>query len=447
MAEAAAPCNRAASAALTSCFRDPVTLWPPLVLLQGDSIQVYRPEGIFDYIYAADSAEGLIRLAESRLATGIFNLGTGRARRVQEVVDILRQHFPGLRAAEVQSDIPYEASQADTTACAAVLGWKPEYTLERAIPEMIAFERTITPNVGARARSVPIGAILVTSAACKAPLIRAVQDAARKLDPAIRVFAADINPNALARHVADGFTIMPALDDEQLPALVEECRKVGIAAVVIPTRDGELAFWARHSHALEESGIHVIVSSPTAIERCVDKLAFAACGIAQGLRCIPAALSPDDIKAERYVVKERYGAGSRRMGLNLDREAAIAHARTLEQPIFQPFIAGEEISVDAWLDRRHRVKGLVLRRREVVVSGESQVTTTFRDTCLEEHATRAARPGSPRPGGHASIDRSAARSGVFECNARFGGASTAAIAAGLDPFFWSLLEIQGEELI
>ena len=58
-------------------------------LLRGEPIQVYRPEGFFDYIYAAETARGLIKLVQHSDLTGIINLGTDRARRVSEVVDVL----------------------------------------------------------------------------------------------------------------------------------------------------------------------------------------------------------------------------------------------------------------------------------------------------------------------------------------------------------------------
>ena len=35
---------------------------------------------------------------------------------------------------------------------------------------------------------------------------------------------------------------------------------------------------------------------------------------------------------------------------------------------------------------------------------------------------------------------------VIECNPRFGGASTASLAVGLDSFYWFLLECSGQNL-
>jgi carbamoyl-phosphate synthase large subunit len=389
--------------------------------LRGEPITVYRPEGWFDYIYAADTAEGLIRLAENDQLTGIVNLGTGRARRVQDIVDVLKQHFPDLHTVAAEADIPFEASQADTTLWTQAMGWTPEYTLETAIPEMIG------------------KSVLVTSAARKAPLIQAMKQAAEKLRPGTQVIAGDRDANVPARFVADDFWPMPATADDTLRAIIAGCRRRHVG-FVIPTRDGELAFWARHSAAFLEAGIQVIVSPPDAIELCTDKLAFARFGI-------PTALSPDELPAGRFVVKERYGAGARSIGLNLDREAALAHAAGLEHPVFQSFIEGTEISIDAWVDRCHRVKGMVLRRRETVVNGESQVTATFRDAALEQQAAALlSRLGVRGPVVLQAIVDGAGRAHFIECNARFGGASTVGIAAGLDPFYWSMLEAEGGDV-
>src|SRR5690606_19671430 len=182
-----------------------------------------------------------------------------------------------------------------------------------------------------------------------------------------------------------------------------------------------------------ESGIDVVISPPESVEACLDKLAFARFGAANGLPFIPAALHPDEVPAARYVVKERFGAGARSIGLGLARDAALAHGESLSVPIYQPFIEGYEVSIDAWMEEAHEVKGLVMRRRDCVVDGESQVTTTFRDAGIENvmrdvlSALRLRGPAVLQ----ALVD---AEGGVhvIECNTRFGGASTASIAAGLD---------------
>lgn len=283
--------------------------------------------------------------------------------------------------------------------------------------------------------------VLVSSASGKIPLIRAVINAARKVHPVTRVFAGDLDATALGRYVADEFLVLPRTEDTNLETIRNLCLRHGIG-VIIPTRDGELDFWARYAGHFAAADIEVIVSSPEAIALSLDKLRFAAHGEKNHLPIIPAWRQPQG--SGPFVVKERYGAGSRSIGLNLAPSAALDHAAQLADPIVQPFVQGEEISVDAWIDRKHRVKGLVMRTRDQVRNGESVVTTTFRDDLLET-ACREVLESMPLRGPVVLqlIRDTQGRPHVIELNARFGGASTTAIAAGLDIWFWCLLEANG----
>ena len=296
------------------------------------------------------------------------------------------------------------------------------------------------------------GHVLVTSLAGKAPFLRAVQAAARCLHYATRVIGADLNPQALARPLADDFWPMPALRDAALPELLAGLKARHIA-YLIPTRDGELAFWSRHRAALAEAGVAVLISSPKAVYRCLDKLEFAAFGQLHGLPVIATARDIDAL-TERltplptaFVVKERHGAGSLSLGLNLPAAAALAHARTLQEPVFQPFIHGREISVDGYVDRAGHVHGLVARTRDVVVRGESQVTTTLPDTALLARLTpMVERLGLYGPFVLQALLTDDGGLHLIECNCRFGGASTLGIAAGVDSFYWFLQEAGGADL-
>jgi carbamoyl-phosphate synthase large subunit len=423
--------------------RDVISRWVR-ELLQKRPINVYRPEGIFDYVYAADTAEGLIRLAEHKQTTGIINLGTGKARRVQEVVDVLKKHFPEMVSQSIDSDISYEASEADMCRYKAEIGWSPCYTLEMAIPEIIAFEQNATSQSFEGAQRIP--RVLVSSASRKIPLIRAMQHAARKIHPEAIVIAGDASEKALSRDVADEFWCMPSTTMEHLQEIIEGCKARNITAV-LPTRDGELSFWAKHAEAFHAVGVTVITSSLDSVLLCVDKLAFAEFGMAHKLSFIPAAVDVDAIPASAYVVKERFGAGARAVGLNLGKEDARGHAKTLSDPIVQPHINGSEISIDAWLDRSQKVKGLVLRRRELVINGESQITTTFRDGLVEAVALTVLEALQlSGPVVLQAIMTEDHKLQIIECNARFGGASTTSVAAGLDSFYWSLLETHGVDV-
>ena len=433
--------------------RDITSRWVRM-LLAGEEITVYGAESFFDYLYAADTAEGLLRLAAAEIVTGLINLGTGRARRVADVVEVLRQNFPGMRASYVASDIPFEASQADMTLWSSRIDWLPPTTLEVAIPEIIAFERArqATHAAAETAAAQGPGHVLISSISAKVPLAHAVKNATRRLNPGMKTVGGDLNPQALGFHFTDESWAMPTTTDEHLPAIISHCQAQGITRI-IPTRDGELAFWSRHRAALAAAGIAVLVSTPEAVHRCIDKLEFSTFGQQAGLPIIPTSLSIDTLTGDQpspnaaFVVKERHGAGSLSLGLNLPYAAALAHAQTLTEPIFQPFIQGREISVDGYVSRAGRVHGLVARTRDVVVRGESQVTTTFHDPELLARLTPIVEKlGLYGPFVLQALLTPDGGLHIIECNCRFGGASTLGIAAGVDSFFWFLQEAAGADL-
>jgi UDP-2,4-diacetamido-2,4,6-trideoxy-beta-L-altropyranose hydrolase len=282
--------------------------------------------------------------------------------------------------------------------------------------------------------------VLITSASKKIPLVRAMQNAVQKIHPAAHVIAGDLSENAISAYVVDKFWVMPRSVNENILEIIKGCQAQNIR-VILPTRDGELRFWAANAEQFRSEGISVIISPESAINICIDKVAFSDFGKLHNLPFIPSAQSPNFLSTNHYVVKERYGAGSRNIGVNLNLKQALAHARKLENPIFQPYVMGVEISVDAWVDKKHKIKGLILRKRDIVANGESQVTTTFSNSKIESEIKYTLETlNLSGPVVLQAIIDSEGTLHVIECNARFGGASTIAIAAGLDSLYWSLLE-------
>lgn len=281
--------------------------------------------------------------------------------------------------------------------------------------------------------------ILVTSASRKVPLVRALKEASQKLGSKSRIIAGDIDSLAIAQFEADDFWKMPELNTVTVEEIIDECRRRDVK-VIFPTRDGELEYWAHHRDVFLKSGIDVIVSCIQSISRCRDKLAFAQFGKKTGLPVVPATASPEGVVESLFVVKERFGAGSKRIGLGLSRTAALDHAKGLENPIFQPFVVGVEISIDGWISKAEDVTGVILRRRDVLTAGESQITTTFKDMGIEKDAVNVIK--ALRLRGPVVLQGFITADGlkIIECNPRFGGASTASIAAGLDSLYWSLAE-------
>ncbi|WP_184317287.1 ATP-grasp domain-containing protein [Geobacillus subterraneus] len=288
--------------------------------------------------------------------------------------------------------------------------------------------------------------VLVTSISKKIPLLGAIRRAMRKAGMMEALIGADCNGNCIGSYFVDEFWEMPSFDDLAVEEFISICREKRIG-FIIPTRDGELPFFSSYRQVFEENRIFVMVSGPNAIEICLDKLRFYEVLSAQGFPAIPTALSVENLNCSYYVVKERYGAGAKEIGLRLTKEEANLHAEKLEAPIFQSFIHGMEMSVDLYITRTGEVKGAVARKRDYVVNGESQITTTIRNEKLEGMCIAVASYLGLY--GHAVMQVIIDREGQFhliECNPRFGGASTLSIEAGLDSFYWFFLESQGMNL-
>ncbi len=288
--------------------------------------------------------------------------------------------------------------------------------------------------------------VLVSSLSRKVPLVRTLKKALEKLPQYGGIIGGDTNPNCIGRYFVDAFWDMPALSTLSIEALVDFCHRKNVKAI-IPTRDGELAYYATYRSYLSEQGIHVMVSSEVAVESCFDKLRFFQALSQMGYPAIPTAETLTSIPSGMVVVKERFGAGSRSIGLDLKPAEAKEYACNLKSPVFQPFISGMEMSVDLYLSQQGKAVGCVVRKREVVVNGESQITVTVRHPELEALCIRLAEALGLY--GHVMFQVMIDSKGhfhVIECNPRFGGASGLSVAVGLDSFTWFLREALGKAL-
>jgi len=288
--------------------------------------------------------------------------------------------------------------------------------------------------------------VLITSISRKIPMLKAVRRACMKLEGDINVYGGDITTNCIGKYFVDFFWPMPKISELTLELSVDYCRKNNIKAI-IPSRDGELEYWASKKEELRKIGISVMVSDLPSIEICLDKLLFSQKLMAANLPVIPSFLSVKNMPSGNVVVKERYGAGSINNALNISKEKALFYSKKLDFPIFQPYIKGKEFSIDVYIDRKGLAKGAIVRSRDLIINGESQITSTISNTKLESLGCAVAE--ILQLYGHVLIQIIEDDRGNFhivECNSRFGGASTLSIAAGLDTFYWFLLEASNKDI-
>lgn len=290
--------------------------------------------------------------------------------------------------------------------------------------------------------------ILVTSIGNKIPLLKALRTAGTKITSNLMIHGSDCVYNCIGKYGVDQFWHCAPLNQMTIEEIITYCQKYTIH-FIIPTRDMDLPFFAEYKEELQENEIAVHCSSLETILLCLDKKLFADFMNQNKVLVVPTFLTIDEFDSAYYVVKERYGAGCRQLGLKLTREKAIEHSKLLRDPIFQPYIEGHEWSVDVYRSFKGEVKGCVARQRNLVVNGESQVTTTFHHPVLEGICHSLSNLLNIH--GHAIFQFIESKSDhqfyLIECNARFGGASTASVAVGLDSFFWFLVESRGEGLV
>ncbi len=289
--------------------------------------------------------------------------------------------------------------------------------------------------------------VLITSISRKVPMIREVRKALRKIDHEGKVFGADCDNGCNGKYFVDHFWLMPPLKDLYPEEILGFCKKNGIKAI-IPSRDGELVFFSEIKEAFETQGIFIMISPKQSVLHCVDKLGFyLLLKDSNGIHPINTAIVPKASLGNRWVVKERFGSGSVRIMLDIPIERALAVSKGFEEPVYQPFIGGREFSIDVYIPQSGPPKGAIVRSRDMVQNGESQVTTTIKKDNMADICLKAADIlGINGHGVFQAIEDSQGKIHLIECNGRFGGASTLSVAAGLDSFHWFMMESRGDNL-
>lgn len=341
--------------------------------------------------------------------------------------DAIRSHVPPLGPQTAALEVP------------------PQSAVDIDTPEDWQRSEALWRLSGADSAAPPAGElnVMITSVSRKLSCVREVRRALHRLPEGGSVIGADSDAGALARGFVDSFWEMPRLDALPVQRLIEQCQLEHIR-VIVPTRDGELPYFAEHREALAAAGVEVLISPPATVALCLDKQAFSDRLRELGFAAIPTSRTLDGCDGERLVVKQRFGSGSRSIRLAVDRDAAALAAEDLVEPVFQPWIEGPEYSIDTYSTRDGRAKAAIVRRRVLVVDGESQVTAAVDDPELEALGLDAsAAIGLRGPAVWQVIVDPTGAPQIVECNSRIGGASSLSIAMGLDSFYWAFSEAAG----
>ena len=288
--------------------------------------------------------------------------------------------------------------------------------------------------------------VLFSSLAAKIALFKKVEAQVRNINPSAIVVGGDMDPQCLGAKILDKskFLRMKKLDDFSTDEILKFLVSENIS-YVIPTRDGELTFWAVHKEILSECKISVMISDLSSIKKCNDKLTFYNSSKELTIPVIPTFLDLNEIDSKTFVVKSRYGSGSSNIGLNLSREEAYEHAKKINDPVFQPYIKGREFSAETWIDDKGQCHGLVMRWRLQIVRGESHESKIF----LNDNWGKLIIDMFEKIRGlqghclaQIIVDENC-KIHLIEINPRLGGASPLSLEAGLNSIEWFLNESNG----
>lgn len=427
--------------------RDVVSRWIRSAV-RNEPISVFGVESSFDYIFSGDVAQGLVRLADSDVS-GIVNLGSGKSRSVREVIACLESHFPNLESGlHLPSDC-YEASEANVDHLRNSIAWVPPTELEYGIARLVEHERDLNSvgRIEPRLRKAVSAGIFISSVGGKAHIVRGARSALECRNAHGTVWGGDSNPIASAAKLTDGFWRMPRVDSLDVGELIQFCQANSIR-LIVPTRDGELSFYAANRDVLSSHGIFVPLGDSESIEVTQDKVLFARALESLGVPVVATGSVVSEIDASngQFVAKPRTGSGGIGVRLGLSKAQTESLLATVEGLIVQPYLLGDEYSVDSYIAQDGRLLGAVPRHRVSVVSGEARITIVVNRPEIAELGAQAAEACKLKGHVVTQIIDDGIQPRVIECNSRIGGASSASWVYGLRSIDAMLVESLGEEV-
>jgi len=255
-------------------------------------------------------------------------------------------------------------------------------------------------------------------------------------DPTIRIIIGDMQPDCAGAHLGDEFVLMPpAVDPLFDKKIVEICRTRRID-LVVPIIDDEFEAWSRTAPALADAGTRVIISIPRVIAQCKEKDLTIKYFTEINVPC-PRTWRVGDISDPSKLpfplfLKPRCGRGSRNTHRADNVKEYRYYVAKRSDMIVQPYLEGDEVTIDTMSDLEGRFLAASPRIRTEVKSGQAYRSVTIDAPELITYAKRIVE--SLPIIGPSNIQCFLTNNGphFFEINPRFAAGTILSIAAGLN---------------
>lgn len=293
--------------------------------------------------------------------------------------------------------------------------------------------------------------IIFTSSGRRVSLIRHFKDTLNSLSIKGDIITTDLRKHAPTAFISDVHELVPRVTSpEYIPNLLEICRKQNVR-LLIPLIDTELLLLSEHKKDFNHIGVTVLVCSPEANRICRNKNTTATFFIENGFGT-PEVLVPEDILSSEnaeypYLIKPFDGSCSIGVATVQSREELAFFSKYVKNPIMQEYIAGEEYTVDVFVDFSGKVRSVVPRLRMETRAGEVSKGVTVKDRNIIE-TTQAVAEALPGALGCLTIQCFKTKNGelkYIEINPRFGGGFPLSIAAGADFPRWIIELMLGRQ--
>lgn len=285
--------------------------------------------------------------------------------------------------------------------------------------------------------------VLLTSVGRRAYMVKYFKEA---LGPEGKVHVCNSDDQTVAFHYADAHVVSPLIyAPGYIPFLLDYCRDNQIH-MLLSLFDIDLLVLARNKARFAEIGVEVVVSPPDFIEICNDKwntyrylsrygfhTPRTFCSYRETVQALEAGVLSFPV-----VVKPRFGCGSISVAVAQDmEELAFLYKRGCREVtqsylkyesqmaekkmIFQQCLTGQEYGADIIHDLKGQHRGVIVRRKLAMRSGETDIAELVDEPAIEEDLTRLSQLTGHIGNLDCDIFLVDGVPYLLEMNARFGG--------------------------
>ncbi len=256
-----------------------------------------------------------------------------------------------------------------------------------------------------------------------------------------KVIAVDCDSRAPALYFADHHEIVPSIEHPQyITYLIEICQRHQIQAV-LSLIDPELSLLAQAKDEFAQLGVTIVVSDPHVTDLCLDKLKTTDFLITHHIPHISTYTLLDEIVHDLntqkislpLIAKPRTGSASHGITIIETMNQLQTFFEQHVNYVVQPFIEGEEIGVDSYIDLISKKPiGIFTKKKLQMRAGETDKSVSYLDPELTDLVKRLI--AHLKPVGPIDIDCFKTSTGyiISEINPRFGGGYPHAYECGVN---------------